>query len=242
MTPFALHLLIAAMIGAALLYRAGRASGQPLRWLDAGLGVLVGAIIGARLAHIGLELPYFSANPGQILALNGGGLAWQGAVVGGMIGGALIGRLRGVSFRALTDVFAIIVPILAAFTWVGCGVSACAYGAEIRTLADYPAWLTVESPDVYGLIAPRLNLPLMGILLSALVLIGVLLLRRAPGYRLWIALALFSAGMFGIDYLRGDYVPMWWGMRADQVLDLGILGLGLALVAVYLSRKNLRNT
>ena len=38
----------------------------------------------------------------------------------------------------------------------------CAYGVEVLTLADYPAWLVTESPDVYGTIAPRLNLPMLG--------------------------------------------------------------------------------
>jgi len=75
--------------------------------------------------------------------------------------------------------------------------AACAYGAEVGTLANYPSWLVTESADIYGTVAPRLNVPQAGILLAIPVLLLVALLTWRgwlSGLRLWIAIILYGLG------------------------------------------------
>lgn len=114
--------------------------------------------------------------------------------------------------------------------WWGCLGAACGYGAEVDTLARYPAWAVAELPDVYGLPAPRWNTQVFGMALGA-ALLPLMALLAARGWlrgrRFWLALALLSAGMFAIGFVRADYAPTLAGLRADQWLDLILMTLAL---------------
>lgn len=239
---FTAALLVGAATGVILLAVAARQARARLApWLDAGLALLIGAVIGARAVHVLLEMPYFSTNPGEVFNVSSGGLAWQGAAIGGLLGAGVGSRLRGVPFGRFLDALAPAVPLMGLCVWVGCGAAACAYGAEVRTLADYPAGVAIEAPDVYGNIVPRLNVPAIGAVWSIAVLVGVVLLilmfrerrrvarahrlDRHSGGHLFAALLTYSLGVFVIDFLRGDYVPTWLRWRADQVLDLLVFGV-----------------
>lgn len=236
---FPAAILVPALVGAGVLAFAGRRRHQTSRWLDVGLAALIGGLVGARIVHIILEWPYFSANPDQVLSLAGGGLAWQGAVWGGTLAAWAVARLRGVDWVAFADRFTLIFPLLAVGAWAGCGASACAYGVEVRTLADYPRWLVTEALDIYGQVAPRLDLPSLGAGFAILLLAVVLLPTRR--YRFWISLAIFALGMFVIGFFRADYVPVWFGRRADQILDLGVFVFAaLALIRLRLRATSLR--
>ncbi len=233
---FTASLLLVSAIGVALMLWTAYSLHQPLiRWLDGALGAVIGGLIGARAFHVALEWTYFSTHTDQITLLSGGGLDWHGAVFGGLLGGTLIAVVRGVPFRPFTDSLAVVLPLGAVATWSACGMSACAYGREVRTLADFPGWLVIELPDVYGAIAPRLNLPQIGILFGVAVYLILLLLsatRRLPGVRLWIGLALISMGMALLDFFRGDYVIALAGYRADQVLDVFVGAFAIGMIAV----------
>jgi phosphatidylglycerol:prolipoprotein diacylglycerol transferase len=218
---------IAIALGAAALRRE-----RLFPWLDTSIGAAIGGVVGARAFHVWLNWDYFSAHTDQITMLSTGGLDWHGAIFGGMIGLVITARLRRVPLRPLIDALALALPIGAAATWMACGAANCGYGLEVQTLADYPQWLVTESPDVYGITAPRLNLPPVGILLAAIVLLVVVVmtaLRWLTGLRLWLALTLYALGMAVISFFRAEYVPMWFGRRADQVLDLAV-----ALVAILI--------
>ncbi|MCC7206103.1 MAG: prolipoprotein diacylglyceryl transferase, partial [Anaerolineae bacterium] len=178
------------------------------------------------------ESAYFAAHPDEILDLARGGLDWHGALAGGLLGALIMARLRRVHIARLLDGLALAVPILSAATWQGCAQAACAYGAEVNTLARYPAWLVVEAPDVYGALAPRLNLPALGVGLSIALLVIALALHALPpfarrggdGLRLGPVLVLLGIGAALIGFLRADPSPIWPGFerRADQALDLAV--------------------
>ena len=228
-------ILLAVSLGVGwLLWTAYRLRQPPIRWLDAAAGAVVGGVIGARSLHVLLESTYFSAHPDQILALSGGGFDWHGAIIGGLIGGFVVAKVRNVPFGELADALALIVPLGAIAVWSGCSAAACAYGVEVPTLADYPPWLVIESPDVYGAVAPRLNLPQIGMFIGLAVFMLILLLlltRWARGLRLWIALGVIGLATAPLEFFRVDYVVSWLGHRADQILDLAVLLLATLLAA-----------
>ena len=119
-------------------------------------------------------------------------------------------------------------PLLAFAGWLGCAAAVCGYGAEVDTLAHYPAFAVAESRDVYGIIAPRYNTQLFGLALALVLLALSFVLLRYDGLkyrRFWILLALFSIGMLGIGFYRGDSVPILLGLRADQWLRSRTIGL-----------------
>lgn len=201
--------------------------------VDAGLGALVGGVIGARLLHVLLNWTYFSYNTGEIWRLRSGGLDWHGALVGGLLGLWVVCRWRKLDFTRLLDGLTPALALLALAGWWGCRAANCGFGAEVDTLANYPAFVVAELPDVYGIPAPRYNTQLFGLLLALLVLcLTVWLFRRGllAGRRFWLVLALLSAGMFGIGFFRADYAVQVASLRADQWLDLAVLFPGTALL------------
>jgi len=217
------------------MWTARRIGESPVRWLDALLGLMIGGLIGGRAGHVILDWAYFSVQPDQITDLSNGGFDWHGALFLGMIGAVLISMLRRVPFGKLCDALAVVFPVGVLAIWGACGGSACAYGQTVRTLADYPGWLAIESPDVYGQIAPRINLSGIGVWFGVLLLIGVIIATWRgwfSGLRLWITIAIFSAGQVILDQFRGDDVAIWYGRRADQWLDIGGIGLAIAIIVV----------
>lgn len=196
---------------------------------DAYLGALVGGVILARLGHVLLSWDYFGSNLDEIVHVELGGLNWHGAVLGGLIGLYLASRLRGVEARHLLDALTLGLPLIGIAGWWGCMASACGYGLELPTLYGHPAVTVTVSPDIFGIVAPRYNTQLLGLLLSitllaiAVLLVGCGWLRHR---RFWLVLVLLSAGMFVIGFYRGDAVTMVAGLRLDQVFDAGLLAVG----------------
>ena len=209
----AVGLALSVAVGA---YRA-RALYRPAQVIDGCLAALVGGLIGARVEHVLLHWDYFAINLGEALRLNAGGLDWHGAVIGALIGLAIVSRTRRIDGRTLLARFAPALPLLALTGWIGCAAAACAYGAEVDTLALHPAYAVWEARDVYGMLAPRYSTQRFGMIL-ALILIPLGLVARGER-RFWLLLGLLSAGMFAIGFVRGDAVPIIAGLRADQWLD-----------------------
>ncbi len=216
-----------------------------MRWADVLLAALVGGIIGARFFHVVLNWDYFAAQQAEIWNLRAGGLDWHGALIVGMAAALIAAFVRRVPVAPLTDAFALALPILAAAGWRACMDAACGYGVEVGTLANYPAWLVTESADIYGTIAPRLNLPVAGILLTVPILLVVLVLMWRgwfSGLRFWLALMLYGIGMMILSFFRAEYVPLWLDHRADQLLDALVVLLALMVFVMLAVRKILRKT
>ena len=60
------------------------------RNFDVYLGALILGIIGARAFHVALNWDYFTDNQAEMWVIGAGGLDWHGAVIGGLLGMALV--------------------------------------------------------------------------------------------------------------------------------------------------------
>ena len=60
----------------------------------------------------------------------------------------------------------------------------------------------------------------------------------------WLILAVFSAGMFGIGEMRGDFAEILYGIRVDQWLDVlfSVISLVIALMLMITRGKYQHNT
>jgi prolipoprotein diacylglyceryltransferase len=230
----ALGVLLSGLIVLAL---AARRNARLLPYLDVILVAVALGAVGARFGHIALNWSYFALHTDELASLSAGGLNWHGAVLGALIGVVALALGRRLPLRQLLDDAAFSVPIMGAAVWIACSTANAGYGVEVRSLADFPAWLVTETPDVYGVLAPRLALPTLGVALAALVFGGVLVLalaRRAEGLRLWLALLIYALGMALLSFFRAEYVPTLLSRRADQVLDLAVaLVATLSLASVW---------
>lgn len=77
---------------------------------------IIGGIIGARLLHVIVNWSFYAKHPSYIFAYRQGGLAIQGAAIGGIIALIIFARVRKLSFWAYADA---IVPGLAIAQAIG---------------------------------------------------------------------------------------------------------------------------
>jgi phosphatidylglycerol:prolipoprotein diacylglycerol transferase len=238
-----LAVLLSVGVGLRYLFRSPRpdatAEGQGVRVgtvANSYLAALIGAVAGARLFHVLLNWDYFADALNEATMMSLGGLDWHGAVLGGLAGLFLAVKIRDFvgtrralslhetpSFPILLDTLTPALPLLGLAGWWGCLAASCGYGAEVDNLSHYPAFAVAESADVYGIVVPRYNTQLFGLILSASVLLLVALLfwRGWLRYRrFWLTLILLSVGMFVIGFFRGDHTLILAGLRADQILDI----------------------
>src|SRR2546428_7158754 len=93
-------------------------------------GVL-GAIVGARLFHVIDRIDFYLQNPASVLAVQQGGLAIWGGVLGGIGAGALYCRLAGLPVARVADAAAPGMLLGQIVGRLGCLINGDAYGAPV---------------------------------------------------------------------------------------------------------------
>ena len=235
LTSYSLLLNLGLAAGAAItLVRAQRRGASTATTIDVLLAALVFGLLGARVAYAAIHWAYYRDHLDEVWRVWLGGLSWPGGLIGGLAGVWLIGRMRlKQSAAGWLDVLA---PGLAAgfiFGWIGCFLSACAYGREVfpgQTLFG----IALDAPDVYGSWAPRLPSQLFGAAWAVCVLLAIAYLDRRPTRRAGRLFALFvvlySAGSFAIGFSRADAAAWLGDWSVDQALDLALFAAGVGAV------------
>jgi len=249
-------LTVGVLLGTALALWTGRRNGLLVMVVvDGVLAAAVGGLLVGRLGYVAAHLPYFREHPTAALAFWQGGLSAPGVVVGGAVGAGVMAHLRKLPPRLLWGTLAPGVAVVVIAAYLGCLRAGCACGRETWP-GDGPLWaLSAELPDLYGLRAPRVAVPVLGMGWGALMLVLTLWMARrgratasgattpgvtargatargatarvAPTGPIW--LALYGLGEFALGFLRGDAAPLIGGLSALQWAGLGILGAGIAL-------------
>jgi phosphatidylglycerol:prolipoprotein diacylglycerol transferase len=214
-----------------------------LRQMEAGMWSLLGGLVGGRIAFVAANWSYFQSNFSEGLQFYRGGLAWPGALAGGLLALAAFTALNRVPFLQWADD---LLPLLAAVSvaaWLGCWVIGCAYGPP----SD--AWWSIPSSDEWGGIANRWPVQIWGAALTvglfALIDIRVGAARSRPGYRALLALFGLSLILLATAFLRADPVPTWAGVRLDAWAAAIYSALALTSLMVYtyhLTRTKLDKT
>ena len=221
--PTFMTLLGAAFLACvSLLVWQAREARRPARLVDLALVSLAFALVFARMEHVALNWPHFSANPGEILSIASGGLNAHGAIFGAGMGSTLAARWFKLDRRLWLNAASFALPIFAFAAWWGCAAAGCAYGAEVDNLADYPSFLVWEASGDYLAFAPRYAVQPIGMVLSAFSLVLVTL-GTAVGVggerRAGVSLVLVMTVSFFLGFVRGDPTTYSGGLRVDQWLD-----------------------
>lgn len=194
-----------------------------------------------------LNLDYFASAGDEALRVAAGGLEWHGALAGGLLGLWLLVRLRfrsdptaaGRWLSRLLDALVWALPLLLLGGWYGCLGAGCGPGYEVDTL------------QMLSRVGRRRICRCVWNCRAALVhprfwdgaghgdAGWVWLLRRTPG-DLRCTTALVGTGTSVIGIFRADRTPLWFGLRADQVLD--VLTVALSLAWAGWSVRNRRET
>jgi phosphatidylglycerol:prolipoprotein diacylglycerol transferase len=190
-----------------------------------------GGLVGARAVYVVVNWSYYQDHVSEALRLWAGGLAWHGGLVLGLLLVALYSVRFQLTLAVLLDA---LTPGLAWFTlsvWLGSGASNHVYGRETFP-TDGLLWsLSADLPDLYGLRAPRINVPLLGIVWSGVVLFALWLVRdrlRVTGNLFLTFLVLTGLGGIVLVPLQANAAPYLFHVRVDWLFNmlLVISGLG----------------
>jgi phosphatidylglycerol:prolipoprotein diacylglycerol transferase len=200
------------------------------RWLDAGLAATLGGFVGARLLYAVVNGGYYFNHLGEIFEVWLGGLAWPGALLGGLAGMWMYGRRKREPLLPILDTLALPVTLLGLLSWGGCLAASCAYGYEVAP-GQLPAWMVLDAPDLYGLTAPRFPTQVLGLAWSVIALATVWGVKDRAwplGAQFAYALSLVALGAFLLGFTRGDPMPLVSGYRLDVVGGALVLVLSTA--------------
>ncbi|MBI4282989.1 MAG: prolipoprotein diacylglyceryl transferase [Chloroflexi bacterium] len=210
---------------------------------------IVGGIIGARAVHVVDNWGYYAANPGQILAIWGGGIGLLGAILGGFVGGAIYARISKFSVGAIADLTAPAMLLVQTIGRLGDIIN----GEHWAKATSLPWGFVYEHPDspsfldnltknaesaVRALVPSGATVPLaqhpavvyeMIWNMIALAIIWNLRGRiKPPGMLFVLYLALYGAGRFAVQFVRLDRV--WFG----GFQEAHVITLAMMLIAVPL--------
>lgn len=178
------------------------------------LGLVTG-VIGARLGYAARYIDVYIEDPIGLIALQPATLSVEVGLFVGLIACWIYGRRNRLSFWPSMDALA---PGFAVFS-LFFGLSHLASGDAFGAPADVP-WAI----ELWG--APRHPSQIYEILLAGLVLVVILELGRKPLFPgcvtlVWVALA--SVSRLFLEAFRGDSVLVLGGVRAAQLIALGVM-------------------
>jgi prolipoprotein diacylglyceryltransferase len=187
--------------------------------------------MGGRLAFVAVQWSYYRDHLPQTLRLDG--LAWPGALLGGLLALAWYAQWVKRPFAILAEA---LLPLAATFSlgaWLGCWQAGCAYGPPVD------AWWGLPARDELGVLLPRWPVQLAGAVLTVvwMALLERVRLRQesagrtAAGYCAALGLLGGSLLMLALSFARADPAPVWQGLRLDSWAAAGFAGLGVVWIA-----------
>ena len=226
----ALGFLAAWQVLSWLCRRTGRAA-EPLSNLL--MLMMFSGIIGARLEYVReFWAREFASDPFSIVKVWQGGLVFYGGLIFAIAVFFVWCGVRRERVAPVADLFVTIIPLAHAFGRVGCFFYGCCYGR------DSDAWCAVVfpkfSPSWYEH-GQRMVSVLPTQLFEAaalLVLFAVLLALYLRFRRGTCAAYLIGYGVirFCLEFARGDPRAAFWGLSIGQVISIGLVLAGLALL------------
>jgi len=221
-----------ALSSALIWRRAGIFNLNKEKCVDLAILVLVSGILGARLLYVFLNIPYYRANPLEVIMLSKGGLVWYGGFLSALIAMAAYIRLNRLDFWSVADLFAPYAALAQAFGRIGCFLNGCCYG--IKTPAGFPLAVTFPCDA-----EPRLPAQLIsaGLLFLIFWILAARQRNRRFGGEIFFAYCLlYSLKRFGMEFLRGDNPKVLFGLTVSQLISAAIFVAALA-VFLYKARR-----
>ena len=205
--------------------------------------LIIFGIIGARLYYCTLNYDFYLRFPTEIIALRHGGISIHGAILGGLIGLFIFAKRHKLSFRKLTDVTAIGLPLAQAIGRWGNFFNSEAFGAPTNLpwkLYIAPQYRPIPYQD-YNYFHPTF---LYESILDVIIFIILLCLVKSNkiknnGNIALIYLILYSIVRILVESLRLDSTKFLFGMPIAISVSVGIIILATIILFV-LNRNNIK--
>ncbi len=208
---------------------------------DAVFWVIIAGIIGARLFHVLVfEWSYYQSHLWQVLMIWNGGIAIQGALVGGVVTLGIFCWLKKISIWPLLDS---LVPALALGQAIGRWGNY--FNQELYGLPTSGWWgiyidpeHRVASTEYRALYHPTFLYESILMLVTSYLLLVIWARTKNNLNGRVFASYLIAYGLirFGMDYIRIDPELMWYGLKLSQYLSGGLIITG---IIVFFTRLRL---
>jgi phosphatidylglycerol:prolipoprotein diacylglycerol transferase len=188
--------------------------------------VVLGGIVGARIYYVAFNWEFYQVDWKEIPAVWHGGLAIHGGILGGLLGGFIYTRRKGVPFFRAADAVAPSLILGQAFGRLGNFMNGDAHG-----LPTTMPWGMVFPPgSIAGDQFP--NMPLHPTMLYEMVINLAIFfflwtIRKRPakdGFIICLYLILYSMGRFVVSFFRADSL-MLGEYRAAIVMSIVIVAV-----------------
>jgi phosphatidylglycerol:prolipoprotein diacylglycerol transferase len=219
---YGLMLAVAFIIGICGARKALRdEGGNPDQIVDLGIWILIGAVVGARLAYVATEYRYFITNPWEILKINSGGLAFHGGLAGGFGAGIWYTTSRRLATWKIADIVTPYIALGYAIVRTGCLLNGCCYG-----LPTTVPWALRCAANDSTLRHPTQIYSMAGSLVLFFILRSLRRHRQFPGFLFCLYLVLYSILRFGVEYFReGAKIYPWLSLAQVVCVVLALSGL-----------------
>ncbi len=193
---------------------------------------IIGGFVGARIAYVIYDWEYFVANPLEIIGSLG--LAQNGMIIGIVVAGLIymaVTRMRFSTLLTMGDTLAVGGPLALAIARIGCTINGCCHG-QPSPFESFPGAMIYTArdtipPEYWGV--PLYPIAIYHLFWNLIVFAIVWRFRgkfKPEGSLLFFFFSIFAVGDFAIRFLRTD-IPVLWGLRQAQVIDLAILAVFL---------------
>lgn len=211
-------------------------------YLDIGVGLLIGTLIGSRIIYVIFEWDHFKGHYSEIPQLQLGGYSWVGAILGWILAIVIASILTHQPALELSDAFIPLGGCLMIGIWLGCWFDGIAYGY----LSDQ--WWALPAVDEWGVIEDRFPVQFIGAISTWLLLIGVDGIKnhpewkrkfQTPGKITALFLSVLSLVVFILTFFRQDPAPVWKEQRIDFWISLAFFLIGAIMFSVIEIRQNI---
>ena len=204
--------------------------------------IMIGGVIGGRLAYVISDAAYYLRHPLEIIRIDKGGLIFYGGTIGVLVALILFARSRKIRISWLADFVASAAPLGHALGRIGCFMNGCCFGKPYDGIPSVtfpggsPPWLRQQATGLLDSQALQ-SLPVHPVQLYEVawnLLVYVVLLvayrrRHRGGTVFAMYFMLYPLGRFVTETLRGTPRLFWGPMSAAQAISLVMIITGIVL-------------
>lgn len=209
---------------------------NPDGFVDCVIVGLICGIFGARLYYVIFRWgEYYSSHPDEILSIHSGGLAIYGGVIGGLLGGSIVAKLKKLPIPAVLDI-----AVMGFLIGQGLGRWGNFFNQEaFGTPTDLPWRMVSENTEGTGVHPCFLYESIWCLLGFALLYIFSRRFRKYDGQIFLLYLVWYGLERMLVEGLRTDslYTP-FLGLRVSQILAAATALTGGILLILLRKRRS----
>jgi len=197
--------------------------------LDAYLYILIAIMVGAKLLYVLVNINAYINDPAYLLVDLRRGFLFYGGLIGAIFAMILFFRKKDLPVWYFVDAAAPAIPLGHAIGRIGCIFAGCCFGSptHLPWAFIYPATCPIAPAGVP--LHPYPVYEIIGNLILFAVIMSLRYKSKVPGRMMAIYLIGYGALRFGLEFVRGDFVPSIGIFSQSQIISvimtiIGVIG------------------